>query len=94
MFHVKPLPDTLKYSYLDEKKIYLVIINSKLSGYEEERLLDTLRKHHGAIVYTLDGLKGISPSIFQHTMNLEPDPKPVVDHQRRLNPKMKDVVRT
>ena len=25
---------------------------------------------------------------------MEPDAKPVVDHQRRLNPKMKDVVRT
>src|SRR3954469_18162110 len=36
----------------------------------------------------------ISPSICQHTINLEPDAKPVVDHQRRLNPKMKDVVRT
>ena len=26
--------------------------------------------------------------------NMEPDAKPVVDHQRRLNPKMKEVVRT
>ena len=25
---------------------------------------------------------------------MEPDAKPVVDHQRRLNPKMKEVVRT
>src|ERR1041385_2454877 len=40
-----------------------------------------------------DDLKGISPSICQHTINLEPDAKPVVDHQRRLNPKMKYVVR-
>ena len=48
----------------------------------------------GALGYTLDDLKGISTSIFQHTINLEPDAKPVVDHQRRLNPKMKDVVRT
>src|ERR1041385_246471 len=94
VFDLKPLPDTLKYAYLDEKKVYPVIINSKLSGYEEERLLETLRRHRGAIGYTLDDLKGISPSICQHTINLEPDAKPVVDHQRRLNPKMKDVVRT
>ena len=26
-------------------------------------------------------------------INMEPDAKPVVDHQRRLNPKMKEVVR-
>ena len=27
-------------------------------------------------------------------INMEPDAKPVVDHQRRLNPEMKEVVRT
>ena len=63
MFDLKPLPSTLKYAYLDEKKVYIVIINSNLSGYEEERLLEVLRKHRGAIGYTLDDLKGISPSI-------------------------------
>ena len=56
--------------------------------------METLRRHRGAIGYTLDDLKGISPSIFQHTINLKPDAKLVVDHQRRLNPNMKDVVRT
>src|SRR4051812_32665143 len=81
VFDPKPLPDTLKYAYLDEKKVYPIIINSNLSGYAEERLLETLRKHCGAIVYTLDDLKGIIPSICQHTINLEPDAKPVVDHQ-------------
>ena len=28
VFELKPLPDTLKYAYLDEKKIYPVIINA------------------------------------------------------------------
>src|SRR3954471_15072888 len=41
VFDLKPLPDTLKYAYLDEKKVYHVIINSNLSGYEKERLLET-----------------------------------------------------
>src|SRR4051812_24769617 len=45
VFDLKPLPDTLKYACLDEKKVYHVIINSNLSGYEEERLLEVLRKH-------------------------------------------------
>src|SRR4051812_37397146 len=35
VFDLKPLPDTLKYAYLHEIKIYPVIINSNLSGYEE-----------------------------------------------------------
>ena len=30
MFELKQLPDTLKYAYLDEKKIYHVIISANL----------------------------------------------------------------
>jgi len=93
VFELKPLPDTLKYAYLDEKKIYPVIISANLSEHEEERLLKTLKKHRAAIGYTLDDLKGISPTLCQHKIILEEDAKPVRDHQRRLNPKMKEVVR-
>ena len=53
VFDLKPLPDTLKYAYLDEKKVYPVIINSNLSGYEEERLLETLRRHRGPLAILL-----------------------------------------
>ena len=53
----------------------------------------TLKKHHAAIGYTLDDLKGISPTLCQHKINLEEDAKPGRDHQQRLNPKMKEVVR-
>ena len=92
MFELKPLPDTLKYAYLDEKKIYHVIISANLSEHEEKKLLKTLRKHRAAIGYTLDDLKVISPILCQHKIKLEEDGKPVVDHQRRLNPKMKEMV--
>ncbi|KAK1651072.1 hypothetical protein QYE76_068877 [Lolium multiflorum] len=93
VFDLKPLPDNLKYAHIDDKKIYPVIISSKLSDFEEERLLEVLKKHRGAIGYNLDYLKGISPSICQHAINMEDDAKPVVEHQRHLIPKMKDVVR-
>ncbi|KAK1641934.1 hypothetical protein QYE76_059739 [Lolium multiflorum] len=93
VFELKPLPDNLKYAHIDDKKIYPVIISSKLSEFEEERLLEILKKHRGAIGYTLDDLKGISPSICQHAINMEDDAKPVVEPQRRLIPKMKEVVR-
>jgi hypothetical protein len=63
VFDLKPLLDDLKYAYIDDKKIYHVIISSKLLGKEEERLLEILRKHRGAMGYTLDDLKGISPTI-------------------------------
>ena len=55
--------------------------------------MKVLRKHRAALGYTLDDLKGISPTLCQHKINMEPDAKPIVDHQRRLNPKMKEVVR-
>jgi hypothetical protein len=93
VFDFKPLPGDLKYAYIADKKIYPVIISSKLPGKEEERLLEILRKHRGAMGYTLDDLKGISPTICHHAINMEPDAKPVVEHQRRLIPKMKGVVR-
>ena len=55
--------------------------------------MKTLKKHRAAIGYTLDDLKGISPTLCQHKINLEKDAKPVIDHQRWMNPKMKEVVR-
>jgi hypothetical protein len=94
IFELKQFSDTLKYAYLDENKIYPIIISANLSEHEEKRLLKILRKHRAAIGYTLDDLKGISPTLCQHKINMEPDAKPVVDHQRRLNPKMKEVVIT
>ena len=44
VFELKKLPDTLKYAYLDEKKIYPVIINANLSAHEEKRLLKTSKE--------------------------------------------------
>ena len=81
VFELKPLPDNLKYAYLDEKKIYPVIISANLSEKEEERLLKTLKKHRAAIGYTLDDLKGISPTLCQHKITLEDNAKPVRDPQ-------------
>jgi hypothetical protein len=53
VFELKSLPDDLKYAYIDDKKIYPVIISSRLSGKEEEWLLEILRKHRGAMGYLL-----------------------------------------
>ena len=78
---------------LMRKKIYPVIISANLSDREEERLLKTLKKHRAAIGNTLDDLKGISPTLCQHKIKLDEGSKPVRDHQRWLNPKMKEVVR-
>ena len=71
MFELKPLPDNLKYAYIDEKKIYPGIISANLSEHEEERKLKILMKHRTTIGYTLDDLKGMSPTLCQHKINLE-----------------------
>ena len=55
--------------------------------------MKTLKKNRAAIGYTLDDLKGIIPTLCQHKIKLEKYAKAVVDHQRRLNTKMKEVVR-
>jgi hypothetical protein len=48
-----------------------------------------LKAHWAAIGYSLDDIKGISPALCMHTINMEEDAKPVVDFQHRLHPKMK-----
>jgi hypothetical protein len=92
-FELKPLPQELKYAYLDEKNIYLVIISANLLAEEEEKLLEVLKAQRAAIGYSLDDLKGISPALCMHKINLEEDANPVVDFQHRLHPKMKEMVR-
>ena len=81
------MPANLKYAYLDEKSIYPVIISANLSAEEEEKLLDVLKAYRLAIGYSLDDLKGISPALCMHKINLEEDAKPVVDNQHCLHPK-------
>ncbi|RVW29733.1 hypothetical protein CK203_111018 [Vitis vinifera] len=60
--NLKPLPNDLKYAYLEEDK-YLVVIYSKLSYQQETSLLEVLRKCKEAIGWSIYDLKGISPLI-------------------------------
>ncbi|XP_016192322.1 uncharacterized protein LOC107633197 [Arachis ipaensis] len=89
---LKPLPPHLKYAFLGEKDSFPVIINSTLSAEEEEKLLVVLRAHKDVLGWTIDDLKGISPTICMHKILLEENFKPVVQPQRRLNPTMEEVV--
>ena len=89
----KPLPSHLKYAYLGVESTLPVIISSSLTAMEEEKLLRVLRDHKQALGWSLADLKGIRPSMCMHRILLEDDHKPSVEAQRRLNPKMKEVVR-
>ena len=55
----KPLPSHLKYAYLENVAILLVIILSTLSHIKEEKLLRVLKEHKEVIEWTLEDIKGI-----------------------------------
>ena len=90
---LKELPDQLKYAFLEPEREKPVIISAALTESEEHKLLETLRKYKEAIVWSIQDLKGISSSICMHKILLEDNVKTSIEHQRRLNPIMKEVVR-
>ena len=90
---MKELPSHLKYAFLDLEKAKTVIISAALTENEEQRLLKILRKYMEVIAWPIEDLKGINPSICMRKILLEDNSKTSIEHQRRLNPIMKDVVR-
>ena len=90
---MKELPKHLKYAFLEVGKSKLVIISVDLTKRKEHKLLEILRKYKGVIAWSIDDLKGISHSICMHKILLEENTKTSIEHQRRLNPVMKEVVR-
>ena len=90
---LKELPGHLKYEFLEPDKRKPVIISAALTEAEEQKLLVILRKYKEAIAWSIEDLKGISPSICMHKILLEDNAKTSIEHQRRLNSVMKEVVR-
>ena len=90
---LKELPTHLKYEFLEPEKRKPVIISAALTEAEKQKLLVILRKYKEAIAWSIEDLKGISPSICMHKLLLEDNAKTSIEHQRRLNPVMKEVVR-
>ena len=90
---LKELPSHLKYVFLEPEKRKPVIISTALNESEEHKLLEILRKYKEAIAWLIEDLKGINPSICMHKILLNDNAKISIEHQRRLNPVMKKVVR-
>ena len=90
---LKELPSHLKYAFLEPEKRKPVIISAALTKSEEQKLLEILRKYKEAITWSIVDLKGISPSICMHKILLNDNAKTSIEHQRRLNLVMKEVVR-
>ena len=56
-------------------------------------MISLLRENKEAPGWTLGDIKGISPFIVQHRIHLQDNAKPYRDHQRRLNPTLREVVK-
>ena len=90
---LKELPSHLKYAFLEPEGAKPIIISAALNKNEEQQLLRILKKYKEAIAWSIEDLKGIIPFICMHKILLNDDANTSVEHQRRLNPVMKDVVR-
>nr|CAH67935.1 H0211F06-OSIGBa0153M17.7 [Oryza sativa] len=90
---LKPLPSSLSYAFLNSDAESLVIISDKLSEREMARLIAILEKHSAAFGYSLQDLKGISPTLCTHCILLEPSSTPSREPQRRLNNAMREVIK-
>uniref|UniRef100_A0A2N9FL78 RNA-directed DNA polymerase n=1 Tax=Fagus sylvatica TaxID=28930 RepID=A0A2N9FL78_FAGSY len=91
---LKQLPSGLKYAFLESGDTFPVVISSILNMDQEGKLVELLRKHKTAIGWTIADIKGISPLICTHRINFEDEVKASRQPQRRLNPNMREVVKT
>ncbi|GJW46381.1 reverse transcriptase domain-containing protein [Tanacetum coccineum] len=70
-----------------------VIIAKDLKNEEKAALIKVLKSHKRAIAWKLSDIKGIDPEFCTHKILMEEDYEPTVQHQRRVNPKIHDVIK-
>nr|GEW87439.1 reverse transcriptase domain-containing protein [Tanacetum cinerariifolium] len=90
---LKDLPPHLEYTFLGDNNKWPVIITKDLSVDEKSALLKVLKSRKQAIAWKLTDIKGIDPEFCSHKILLEEDYTPKVQSQRRVNPKIHDVIK-
>ncbi|GKD84871.1 hypothetical protein Tco_1356025, partial [Tanacetum coccineum] len=70
-----------------------VIIAKDLSVEEKAAFIKVLKSHKRAITWKLFDIKGINPEFCNHKILMEEDYKPAIQHQRRGNPKIHNVIK-
>nr|GEW57584.1 reverse transcriptase domain-containing protein [Tanacetum cinerariifolium] len=90
---LKDLPPHIDYVFLEGDNKFPVIISKDLSVEEKTALITVLNSHKRAIAWKLSDIKGIDPEFCTHKILMEEDFKPAVQHQRRVNPKIQDVIK-
>ncbi|GJS47491.1 reverse transcriptase domain-containing protein [Tanacetum coccineum] len=68
-------------------------VNEPPENEEKAALIEVLKSHKRAIAWKLSDIKGINPEFCTHKILIEEDYEPTVQHQRRVNPKIHDVIK-
>nr|GEW23828.1 reverse transcriptase domain-containing protein [Tanacetum cinerariifolium] len=89
---LKDLPPHLEYLFLEGDDKLPVIIGKDLSMEEKTALITVMKSHKRAISWKLFDIKGIDPEFYTHKILMEVDFELAVQHQRRVNPKIHDVI--
>nr|GEY19439.1 hypothetical protein [Tanacetum cinerariifolium] len=90
---LKELPPHMKYAFLGENNKWPVIISKDLSVNEKSALIKVLKSRKKAITWKLTDIRGIDPEFCSHKILLEDDYSPNLQSQRRVNPKIHDVIK-
>nr|GEX36784.1 hypothetical protein [Tanacetum cinerariifolium] len=90
---LKELPPHLEYAFLGDNNKWPVIIAKDLSVDEKSAHLKVLKSRKQAIAWKLTDIKGIDPEFCSHMILLEEDYTPKAQSQRRVNPKIHDVIK-
>ncbi|GJU29911.1 hypothetical protein Tco_1173500 [Tanacetum coccineum] len=90
---LKELPPHLEYAFLEENNKLPVIISKDLSQDEKTSLINVLKNRKQAIAWKLSDIRGIDLEFCSHKILLEDDYEPSVQHQRRVNPKIHDIIK-
>nr|GEU35238.1 reverse transcriptase domain-containing protein [Tanacetum cinerariifolium] len=90
---LKDLPPHFEYAFLEGDDKLPVIIMKDLSVEEKTALITVLKSHKRAITWKLFDIKGIDPEFCTNKILMEEDFEPAVQHQRRVNLKIYDVIK-
>nr|GEW53044.1 reverse transcriptase domain-containing protein [Tanacetum cinerariifolium] len=90
---LKDLPSHLEYVFLEGDNKLPIIIAKELGDEEKSALIKVLKSHKRAIASKLSDIEGIESEFCTHKILMEEDYKPVAQHQRRVNPKIHDVIK-
>ncbi|GJV29204.1 reverse transcriptase domain-containing protein [Tanacetum coccineum] len=90
---LKDLPYHLEYPFFEGTDKLPVIIAKDLKDNDKTALLKVLRSHKRVIAWKMSDIKGIDPKFCTHKILMEDNVKRTVQHQRRVNPKIHEVIK-